>query len=181
METHAGVFIMIEQAQQPILDLVKIYKPRSFCEVGCHTGLTARWLCHEILKYHPRLTYVGYDAFEETPKIERNGKSVPNQEKIIQRLEWLKRRYKFFSYNLIKGYTSQTLTQPCKYGIVYIDGGHSYETVKHDYNMLRESKIVIFDDYNLPGVQQAVDEIGLGYQLEFNTPRGKNKKWVIIK
>ena len=171
---------MIEQAQQPILDLVYEHKPRSFCEIGCHEGLTARWLCHKILEYYPRLSYTGYDAFEEVDKAERNGKSTPAEDKIYGRLAWLKRRYKFFNYEIVKGYTHKTLTQSRKFGIVYIDGGHSYDTVAHDYQMVKYSKIIIFDDYNLPGVKQAVDEIGKGYQLDFDTPKGKNKKWIII-
>lgn len=170
---------MIEEAQKPILDLVLKYKPKSFCEIGCHNGMTARWLSHFILEnYHPRLQYFGYDAFEDVEKIEHNGKSIPNQEKIITRLNWVNRKYKHFKYTLIKGLTKDTLTSPIKFGIVYIDGGHSYETVKHDYSMIKESKIIIFDDYNLSGVKKAVDEIGLGYQLPFD--HVKNKKWVII-
>lgn len=171
---------MIEQAQQPILDLIYEHKPRSFCEIGCHEGLTARWLCHKILEYYPRLSYTGYDAFEEVDKVEHNGKSIPAEQKIYNKLDWLKRRYKFFTYEIIKGLTQHTLVQPRRFGIVYIDGGHSYQTVTHDYQMVKESKIIIFDDYNLTGVKQAVDEIDKGYQLDFITPRGKNKKWVIV-
>lgn len=169
---------MIEQAQQPILDLINQHKPKSICEIGCHEGMTARWLCHNVLEYFPRLQYFGYDAFEEVPEIEHNGKSIPKQQKIITRLNWLKRKFKYFQYNLIKGYTQDTLTTPIKYGLVYIDGGHSYETVIHDYSMVKESKIILFDDYNLPGVKKAIDEIGKGYQLPFE--HRKNKKWVII-
>jgi len=169
---------MIDSAQEPILKIVSDIKPRSFCEIGCHEGMTARWLCHSILEYYPRLQYFGYDAFEEVSKEEHNGKSIPKQEKIITRLEWLKRKYKHFQYSLIKGYTFDTLASPQKYGLVYIDGGHSYETVKHDYSMLKDSKIIIFDDYNLPDVQEAVNEIGKGFELEFE--HRKNRKWVII-
>lgn len=169
---------MIEEAQQPILDLINEHKPKSICEIGCHEGMTARWLCHNVLEYFPRLQYFGYDAFEEVSEEEHNGKSIPEQSKIITRLNWLKRKYKHFQYNLIKGYTQDTLIQPVKFGLVYIDGGHSYETVKHDYSMVKDSKIIIFDDYNLPGVNRAITEIGLGYQLKFE--HRKNKKWVIV-
>jgi len=171
---------MIKEALPHIYELIEKYKPKSFGEIGSHEGLTARLLCHKILEYHPRLTYVGYDAYEEVPKIEHNGKSTPNQIKLVKRLNWLQRKFKHFKYELIVGYTNQTLITPRKFGIVYVDGGHSYETVKHDYSMIKDSKIIIFDDYNLGGVKKAVDEIGKGYQMEFNTERGKNKKWVII-
>jgi len=169
---------MIEAAQPAILDLIEEHKPKSFCEIGCHEGMSARWFCHNILEYFPRLQYFGYDAFEDVPKIEHNGKSIPKQDKIITRLNWLKRRYKHFQYNIIEGYTTDTLTSPRKFGMVYIDGGHSYETVMYDYSMVKDSKVIIFDDYNLPGVKQAVDEIGVGYLLPFE--HTKNKKWVIV-
>lgn len=171
---------MIKEAIPHIYSLIEQYQPKSFCEIGSHEGLTARLLCHKILEYYPRLTYIGYDAYEEVPKEERNGKSTPDKEQLIGRLSWLQRKYKHFKWDLIVGYTNKTLVQPRKFGLVYIDGGHSYETVRHDYSMLKESKIIIFDDYNLPGVKQAVDEIGKGYQMDFNTERGKNKKWVIV-
>ena len=169
---------MIPEAQPYIEDIIEQYKPRSFCEVGCHEGMTARWICHTILKYYPRLVYIGYDAFEKVGIQERNGKSTPKKEKTITRLNWLQRKYKHFRYTLVEGFTQDTLVSPRKYGLVYIDGGHSYDTVKHDYSMLKDSKIIIFDDYNLEGVKQAVDEIGKGYELDFG--HRKNRKWIII-
>ena len=48
---------------------------------------------------------------------------------------------------------------------VFIDGGHSYETVKSDLNnckiVIENKGIVLCDDYNLsyaPGVKKAIDE-----------------------
>ena len=48
---------------------------------------------------------------------------------------------------------------------VFIDGGHSYETVKSDLNnwkiVIENNGIVLCDDYNLsyaPGVKKAIDE-----------------------
>jgi len=171
---------MIKEAVPYVFDLIDKYRPKSYCEIGCHEGLTSRLICHKILKYYPRLSYFGYDVFKEVEKKERNGKSTPAEEKIYNRLVWLQRKYKHFNYNIIKGYTIDTLTAPRKYGLVYIDGGHSYETVLHDYSMIKDSKIILFDDYNLPGVKEAVDEIGKGYQLPFSTPNGKNKKCIIV-
>lgn len=171
---------MIKEAIPYVFELIDEHKPRSYCEIGCHEGLTARLICHKILDYHPRLKFFGYDAYEDVPKIEHNGKSTPTKNVCEGRLNWLKRKYKHFDYTLTVGYTNKTLTIPVKFGLVYIDGGHSYDTVKHDYSMVKDSKIIIFDDYNLPAVQQAVDEIGKGYQMPFTTARGKNKKWVIV-
>ena len=48
---------------------------------------------------------------------------------------------------------------------VFLDGGHSYETVKDDLNILtsklKKNSIILCDDYNIShyGVKKAVDEI----------------------
>jgi hypothetical protein len=46
--------------------------------------------------------------------------------------------------------------------MVYIDGGHSYSTVKWDYEQVKNSKVIIFDDtypVKFPGVAKFIDEL----------------------
>ena len=52
-----------------------------------------------------------------------------------------------------------------KVNYIFLDGGHSYETVKNDLNMSKEviknNGTILCDDYNLhyaPGVTKAIDE-----------------------
>ena len=45
------------------------------------------------------------------------------------------------------------------FDFVYIDGGHSYETVMHDYAKVKDSKVIIFDDVQMPAVAKAIHEI----------------------
>jgi hypothetical protein len=48
--------------------------------------------------------------------------------------------------------------------MVYIDGGHSYSTVKWDYEQVKDSKIIIFDDTypeKFPGVAKFIEELRL--------------------
>ena len=52
-----------------------------------------------------------------------------------------------FEFKLVKGDTKATLTQQKDFDIAYLDGGHSFETVKHDYNMCKQLPVVVFDDY----------------------------------
>ena len=56
---------------------------------------------------------------------------------------------------------------------VFLDGGHSYETVKNDLNnckiVIENKGIVLCDDYNLsyaPGVKKAIDEFSSNEQYE---------------
>jgi precorrin-6B methylase 2 len=60
---------------------------------------------------------------------------------------------------LIRGNTKQTLTEPKVFDFVYIDGGHSYDTVIHDYSMVKDSTVIVFDDYQIKEVSVAVEEI----------------------
>jgi len=44
----------------------------------------------------------------------------------------------------------------------FIDGGHSYSTVKWDYEQIKDSKVIIFDDTYLekfPGVAKFIQEL----------------------
>ena len=50
-----------------------------------------------------------------------------------------------FDYLLYEGLTTNTLLNHT-YDFVYLDGGHSYDTVKHDYNKIKNSKVIVFDD-----------------------------------
>ena len=42
---------------EEVKKLIQKYKPKSFCEIGCHNGLTAKAVCREIASYYPRLKY----------------------------------------------------------------------------------------------------------------------------
>ena len=44
------------------------------------------------------------------------------------------------------------------YDFVYIAGGHSYDTVKFDHCMVKDSKIIVFDDVDLKSVKSYVFE-----------------------
>ena len=71
------------------------------------------------------------------------------------------------SINLYKGYSRNILNKINleEVDFVFLDGGHSYETVKEDLNILvsklNNNSIIVCDDYNIRqyGVKKAVDEI----------------------
>jgi hypothetical protein len=127
----------------------------------------------EDLKYS--IDYIGYDAFEladrptfEYPKnpitgeMEHNGKESASYQKIKDRCDRYVKNKLLSSYELHKGWTHDTLTGPLKYDMVYIDGGHSYPTVKWDYEQTKDSKIIIFDDtypVKFPGVAKFIEEL----------------------
>lgn len=157
--------------------LIENYKPQTFCEIGCHEGLTLKSLIPLTANLNYTIDYVGYDAFElaerpsfEYPKnpitgeMEHNGKESASYNKIRERCEKYIKNNLLNSYSLIKGWTHETLNGPLQFDMVYIDGGHSYGTVKWDYEQVKDSGIIIFDDTyenKFPGVAQFINELKL--------------------
>ena len=69
--------------------------------------------------------------------------------------------------NIIKGNSNDVLKEIKTevFDYVFLDGGHKYETVKHDLEnlvqIIHKNGIILCDDYNLsyaPGVKKAIDE-----------------------
>ena len=50
---------------------------------------------------------------------------------------------------LVRGNTRETL-KPISADFVYIDGGHSIETIQGDYDALKSSPVIVFDDFYIP-------------------------------
>ena len=157
-----------------------VVKPQRICEIGTHDGKSAGQMCEYLLQMGLEVDYTGYDLFEEandeTHKVGHNGKGTGRISIATAKLRTLREKYPNFNYRLIQGDTTRTLNTPQKYDFAFIDGGHNYEIVKHDYSMLSETPVVIFDDYIIPGVAQAVDEIENVYQLDTKCKRNKRKQ-----
>lgn len=146
----------------PFVIIFDIFKPQRICEIGTHHARSAcqfvQYLCPRVEHVH----YTGYDLFEDADaaitRAEHNGKGPGSYYRANRSLAKMKQLYPNLSFELIRGNTSNTM-QPQTYDFVYIDGGHSYATVMHDFSMVRGSKVLVFDDCQILGVQQAVKEI----------------------
>lgn len=173
--------------------LIEKYKPQSFCEIGCHEGLTLKSLLPLTKQLGYRIDYIGYDAFElaERPtfeypmnpitgEMEHNGKESASYEKIKERCEKYVKNELLETYDIIKGWTHETLQGPLTFDMVFIDGGHSYSTVKYDYEQVKQSKIIIFDDTyenKFPGVAKFITELRqLGIPVEEIIEKNQNDK-----
>lgn len=163
------------------------HNPRNICEIGTHRGGTARQFIRFLGSTGEPLHYTGYDIFDdamnntEFNKKEINGKNGAIYNNVVTTLNNLHRTTPNFTYELHKGLTSETLVTPQKFDFVYIDGGHSYETVKHDYSMVKESKVVVFDDLNLQPIRRFIDElIDEGIEVKIVTTPSKHIWGVIV-
>ena len=159
---------------EPFHIIFDLYLPQNICEIGTHHGRTA---CQFVQYLAPRVKgfkYTGYDLFEEadaeTAKHEHNGKGPGLLRRAEHSLRKMQATYPNFQFNLVKGNTRSTMTSTEIFDFVYIDGGHSYDTVMHDFAMIRGSQAVVFDDCQIPGVRQAVDEIARANEQYFSVP-----------
>ena len=181
-----------------LLDQIYKNRPKNFLEVGVLQGVTARNVC-EVLKeiYQNEFKYIGIDLFslsnlpfdnkDETLKHSKISNPFKNfyfnflRKENLNSKKAVSRLLKKFNNNisLYEGYSDKILNSiDISYiDMVFLDGGHSYETVKKDLKILitklKKNKIIICDDYNLKnyGVKRAVDEFRLEYKIEMINER----------
>ena len=175
------------------MKLISEAKPSNFLEIGVLEGATSRNVCELLNKIHDgNFNFTGVDLFGEDKFINNQKEHTPISKKISNPLKWiyfnlilrmnpnskecveyLLKKFKK-SINLYKGYSKNVLSQIDlkKIDFVFLDGGHSYETVKEDLDVLtsnlKKNSIIICDDYNIShyGVKKAVDEIKANYEFK---------------
>jgi len=116
------------------------------------------------------MDYIGYDLFEDatsvTDKEEFNVKPHHTQESVKQTIKSLTKNDKF-TFKLVKGNTRKTL-KPTKVDLAFIDGGHSIETIRGDYAMLKDSSVVVLDDYYIGGGGLDIERFGCNNVISNN-------------
>ena len=122
--------------------LIVKYKPKTFCEIGCHEGLTLKSLTPLTKELKYKIEYIGYDAFEmaerptfEYPKnpitgeMEHNGKESASYDIIKERCDKYVKNELLESYELIKGWTHDALNGPLVFDMVYIAVSYTHLTL----------------------------------------------------
>ena len=165
------------------LNEVKAKSPKTFLEVGVFHGVTARNICELLYKIHKsNFKYIGLDLFEKND--ENKSEVIPSTyfsnpfKKIYfnyikkhnpyskEAVEDLLKRFKD-NITLIKGNSNLILKKidMSKIDYVFLDGGHTYQTVKSDLEccleVVQNNGTIMCDDYNfghLPDVKKAIDE-----------------------
>ena len=169
-----------------LLNQIEIYKPKNFIEVGVFQGVTSRNVCEKLYEIHKEnFLFHGIDIFEDTNinidnkemTIKHNKISNPFKHLIFniilkKNLFSIDSIYSFLkkfknNVQLYKGFSETELPKidMSKIDMVFLDGGHSYETVRSDLSLIlkgiKKNKIIICDDYDQVdyGVKKAVDEL----------------------
>lgn len=163
------------------------YNCKHIGEIGTHKGKTAVQFIELLCRTYPRekIIYEGYDVFDyavNNPEFnakEVNGKDGAIYRRVNHDLKFYSKKFKNLEYKLHRGFTTDTLSERI-FDFVYIDGGHSYETVKHDYSKVKDSKVILFDDCQEPTVFKFTEELrSKGVKLSY-IETGTLHKWGLI-
>jgi len=178
-----------------LAELVQLQRPRQIIEIGTWNGERAVELLAAGLAVRPDVHYIGFDLFEQANEAsnarEMNVKPATPLAAVERRLEQFINCYPnppyFASMQLIPGDTRKTLEGveppfPWADTFVFLDGGHSVETIGSDYQNVKKAAVIAFDDYYTPddrggfididqfGCNRIVDAIGGFYLLPERDP-----------
>ncbi len=166
------------------------FKPKNFLEIGVFCGVTARNTCEYLSKLHGNsFSYIGIDLFggdkkSQVDEIEPNflkNQTFSNplkslyynylKKENLNSIESNQNLLKKFDKNvkLIAGDTNEVLkkTDISYVDYIFLDGGHSYNTVINDLNIIYEvlkgkNKVILCDDYGaesfIQDVKNAIDD-----------------------
>ena len=174
------------ESANTLLDQIEIYKPKNFLEVGVFQGVTSRNVCKKLnIINNGNFLFHGIDIFEDTNKTIDNKEMTTKHNKLSNPFKHLlfniilkkdlfsiNSIYEFLdkykdNVHLYKGFSHTELPKVdlSEIDMIFLDGGHSYETVSSDLSLIlkkiKKGKVIICDDYDQTsyGVKKAVDEL----------------------
>ena len=131
-----------------LLDIIDKEKPKSICEIGTWNGDNALRMIQAAAKYHPmkRIDYQGFDLFEKQTgeQFVRELSKVGQPENIVQK----RLQATGANIELIAGDTLDTIEEMHPADFIFVDGGHSEDTIENDGEVaLLHGLTIVFDDY----------------------------------
>lgn len=127
-------------------------KPLTIMEIGTWRGVNSTKMIMEARKYNDNIKYYGFDLFdmdEDMRQKELHVKKNATQSEADFRI-----RSTMADYELIVGNTVETLATfvpDRQIDFVFIDGGHSLETIESDWSnvakLINFDTVILFDDY----------------------------------
>lgn len=136
---------------EQLLRLIDIHKPKSIFEFGTWNGERAIQMIDVAQRHNKDVQYFGLDLFEDaTPEndiAESNVKQHFSAAAVLERIK----DATGIEPTLFKT-NSRTLDRDTRIScdFVFIDGGHSLETIQNDFDLSRSSKVIVLDDYYAP-------------------------------
>lgn len=174
------------------------FSPSSILEIGVWRGENALNMIGAASTGSAHVEYVGVDLFEDLASqtnLEREASLWPeSKENVFKKLS---NSYPAAHIELIPGYSKDTLPTLIgrKFQLIFIDGGHSYETVLNDWinalKLISNDGFIFFDDYtNIDatildnfGVRKLVDSLDAEkFNVQILEPEDVyQKSWGVLK
>jgi predicted O-methyltransferase YrrM len=167
---------------------------RKIMEIGTWNGRRALAMIERAKKFRPagEIEYYGFDLFElmtEAVNEAELSKKPPAKDEVEKMLSASGAKV-----NLFRGFTQNVLPEVLdrlpKMDLIFIDGGHSLETITNDWNyasqLMDENTVVIFDDYyfdrNDVGCKRIVEGIDpREYEVKVLSRRDRFRKpWGVL-
>lgn len=177
-----------------LFQIIRNNKCKKIMEIGTWNGEHALQMIEEAKKNPPpeEIQYYGFDLFEladSETTLQEFAKIPPTLETVRGSLEKTNAKI-----HLYKGHTRDTLPKVInelpKMDFVFIDGGHSIDTIENDWKYVQEvmdeETIVIFDDYwnrddaGCKKVVEGIDKTKFEVKILPNQDKFK-KEWGILK
>ncbi|NIO36695.1 hypothetical protein GTO27_03225 [Candidatus Bathyarchaeota archaeon] len=143
-------------------------KCKRIMEIGVANGENAKTMVMAAVRdlSPEEVEYYGFDLFE--------GDDDSSIKQVRQRLKETGCRFKFFKGDSVETLPSVLTTLP-KMDLIFIDGGHSFATVKSDWentrSLMHDETAVFFHNYDFSGVKGVVDNISREkYQVKIIHP-----------
>ena len=146
-------------------EYIRRNKCKKIMEIGVADGENARTMVEVTFRnFSPEeVEYYGFDLFEGN-----------RMEKVELKLKETRCKFKLFKGDSVET-LSKVVTILPRMDLIFIDGGHSYSTVKSDWensrSLMHDETAVFFHNCNFSGVKRVVDNISREeYQVEIIHP-----------
>lgn len=146
-------------------DYILMNRCKKIMEIGVADGENARTMVMVAIKnFEPEeVEYYGFDFFDGN-----------RMEQVKRKLEETGCKFKLFKGDSVETLPKAMQTLP-KMDLIFIDGGHSYETANSDWEsskfLLHDETGVFFHNYDFSGVKSVVDNISREeYQVQIIHP-----------
>ena len=149
-------------------EYISKYKCKKIMEIGVADGVNARTMVIAAIRnFSPgKVEYYGFDIF--------GGNNGSRIEQVRQKLQETGCKFKLFKGDSVGTLPKELKTLP-KMDLIFIDGGHSYPTVKSDWensrSLMHDKTGVFFHNYDFSGPKEVVYNISKEeYQVKIIYP-----------
>ncbi len=136
-----------------LYDTIREVKARKILEIGVWNGKRAVEMITVAKEHIHDVAYFGFDLFEdlgESGYMNELSKMPPTEAEVANLISATGATVKLFRGNTLTSLPQSVPTLP-KMDFIFIDGGHSVDTIASDWKyiqeLMHEGTVVIFDDY----------------------------------